>query len=115
MEQRHREEAHAHEMFERVERFLASGLSQTEFCREEGLRYNPFRYWLKKYQLQGALSSSAIATSADFIPLRITPAEPAAPSSTCEIEFPSGVVVRFQGTVDPAVLAQLIRAEQAEP
>lgn len=114
MEQRHREQAHAHEMFERVERFLASGLSQTAFCRQEGLGYNPFRYWLKKYQLQEALSTSAIATPADFIPLRIAPVDPAAPSFQCEIEFPSGVVVRFNGSVEPAVLAQLIRVEQAQ-
>ncbi len=54
MEQHHREQAHAHEMFERIERFLASGLSQTAFCRQEGLRHNLFRYWLKKYHLQEA-------------------------------------------------------------
>jgi hypothetical protein len=47
MAQRHRDQAHAQEMFEKVERFLASALLQTEFCRQEGLGYSPFRYWLK--------------------------------------------------------------------
>ena len=115
MEPRHREPAHAHEMFEKIERFLASGLSQTAFCRREGLNYNPFRYWLKQYQLREALSTSALATPTDFIPLRFTPAEVPAPSPTCVMEFPSGMVVRFNGAIDPAVLAALIRAEHAEP
>ncbi len=123
MEPRYREEAHAQEMFAIIERYLTSSLSQIAFCRQEGLAYSKFNYWLKQYRLRKALAVQ-VATpapvevekrSANFIPLRIAPAEPPASSSTCEIEFLSGVVIRFHGTVDPSVLAQLIHAQQAEP
>jgi hypothetical protein len=97
-------------MFERVERFLVSGLSQSEFCRQEGLGYHRFRYWLKKYHLKAALPSPAVEVPADFIPLRVVPAEPTAPSPACVIEYPSGVVVRLPGPLDATLVAQLIHA-----
>ena len=50
MTARHQQSLHAQEMFEQVESFLASELSQTEFCQQHGLAYWTFRYWLKKYQ-----------------------------------------------------------------
>ena len=123
MEQRHRKPAHARAMFAVIEKYLTSGLSQIAFCKQAGLPYSRFNYWLKQYRLREALSqqvptpvhTTTNETPADFIPLRITPAKISTPSPTCAIEFPSGIVVRFQGPVDPAVLAQLIRAEQAEP
>ncbi|MEK7728706.1 MAG: hypothetical protein AAB354_09855 [candidate division KSB1 bacterium] len=119
MEQRHREHAHAQEMFEKVERFLASALSQAEFCGQEGLAYWTFRYWLKKYRLHEALSPQTRAQATtdeaptDFIPLRIAPVEPAAQSSACAIEYPSGIVVRFNHPIDATVLAQLIQTTKA--
>lgn len=109
MAQRHRDQAHAQEMLEKVERFLASALSQTEFCRQEGLVYNAFRYWLKKYQLTTASSPPAAEMPADFIPLRVVPTELAAPSPACVIEYPSGIVVRLHGPLDATLVAQLIQ------
>lgn len=123
MEPRYREHAHAQAMFEKVERFLASTLSQAEFCQQEGLAYWTFRYWLKRHRLRGTVTAAAptqtttIAanpeTLSDFIPLRLLPTEPAAPSSTCVIEYPSGVIVRFHGPVEGAVLAQLLHTQPA--
>lgn len=124
MEQRHREYARAQAMFAVIEQYLASTLSQTIFCKQEGLAYSKFNYWLKQYRLREALAAKTATPEikdaldhppADFIPLRITPAEPVALSSACVIEFPSGVVVRFQGAVDASVLAQLIHTPQAQP
>lgn len=110
MAQRHHDQAHAQEMLQKVERFLASALSQTEFCRQEGLAYNPFRYWLKKYQLKEALSPPVVEKPTDFIPLRVVSAEPTTPSAACVIEYPSGIVVRLHGPLDAALVAQLIHA-----
>src|SRR5262245_59045737 len=100
MEQRHRENAHAQEMFAKIERFLASALSQTEFCRQEGLVYWTFRYWLKKYHLKEALLRPPAEIPAGFIPLRVVTTETVSPSSTCVIEYPSGLIIRFNGPVD---------------
>ena len=44
MELRHRESSYASEMFEKVESFLGSELSQTEFCQQQDLSYWRFRY-----------------------------------------------------------------------
>lgn len=52
LEQRHCDQTYAQEMFEKVERFLANGLWQTEFCRQEGLGYYPCRYWLNMHHLK---------------------------------------------------------------
>lgn len=120
MEQRHRKPADAREMFAVIEKYLTSGLSQIAFCKQAGLPYSRFNYWLKQYRLREALSQQAPTPEteippADFIPLRIAPAEPAILSSTCEIEYPSGVVIRFNEPVNASVLAQLIHAPRTEP
>ena len=114
MKQRHREHTHAQELFVKVEWCLASTLSQAEFCEREDLAYWTFRYWLKKYRLQEALSRPLAEAPTDFIPLRVVPTtEPASLSSSCVIEYPSGIVVRFNHPVDATVLAQLIHATKA--
>lgn len=124
MEVRHREEAHAREMFAMIERYVTSQLSHSAFCKQERISPARFNYWLQRYRQRETPATQTVTLEnkdatdqalADFIPLRITPAEPAASSSTCEIEFPSGVVIRFQDAVDASVLVQFIRAEQAEP
>ncbi len=73
LEQRHREYTHAQEIFEKVERFLASALSQAEFCRQEGLAYWTFRYWLRKYRLKEVLSRQPAEVPNDSIPLCVVP------------------------------------------
>jgi len=121
VEQRHREDAHAREMFAKVERYLKSALSQAVFCEREGLAYWTFRYWLKKYRLREVTSLQTRMNAAtkqappDFIPLHIAPTEPAASSSTCEIEYPSGIVIRFHGAVNAEVITHLLRTPPAEP
>lgn len=107
---RHQQSSHAQEMFEKVESFLARELSQTEFCQQHGLAYWTFRYWLKKYQARQSIPLQPAATPTDFIPLRLQASEPLLQTSTCEIEYPSGVVVRLSGTVDAAILSQLLHA-----
>jgi hypothetical protein len=89
-----------------------SALSQTEFCQQENLAYSWFRYWLKKYRLRDALSpqtytvsiASAPELPAGFIPQRVVPAGPTAPSSTCVIEYQPGIVVRLDGQIDATML-----------
>jgi len=63
---------------------------------------------LKKYRFNEALSCPPAQAPTDFIPLRVVLAEPAAQSFECAIEYPSGIIVRFNGPVNAAVVAQLI-------
>ena len=121
MEQRHREHEHAQEMFATIARYLTSTLSQTKFCQQEGLAYSKFNYWLKQYRLRKALSpqtethapAEPVEAPADFIPLRVLPAEPAAQSYACVIEYPSGIIVCFNEPVSATVLAQLLHTTKA--
>ena len=107
---RHQQSSHAQAMFEKVESFLGSELSQTEFCQQHGLAYWTFRYWLKKYQAHQPMPLQSAAPPTDFIPLHLQASEPLLQTSTCEIEYPSGVVVRFCGAVDVDMLSQLLHA-----
>lgn len=107
---RHQQSSHAQEMFEQVESFLASELSQTEFCQQHDLAYWTFRYWLKKYQARQPMPLQSAAIPTDFIPLRLQASEPLLQTSTCEIEYPSGIVVRLHGPLDAVVVSQLLHA-----
>ncbi|HOA53955.1 MAG TPA: hypothetical protein PKI05_17005 [Thermogutta sp.] len=40
---------------ERIEAFLASGLSQRAWCQEHGLRQNQLGYWLRKLKPELAM------------------------------------------------------------
>ncbi len=100
MKQHHRQPAHARERFAVIKRYLTSSLSQIAFCRQKGLAYSKFNYWLKQYCLREALAAKTATPEnkdatdhppVDFIPLRITPAEPAASSPTCEKAFSSNI------------------------
>ena len=112
---RHQQSSHAQEMFKKVETFLASELSQTEFCQQHGLAYWTFRYWLKKYQARQPMPLQPDATPTDFIPLRLQASEPLLQTSSCEIEYPSGVMVRLHGPLDAEVVSQLIHAAGIRP
>lgn len=101
----------AQEMFARVEKYLASGLSQKAFCVQEAIAFSTFQNWLKKYRLrQGQFEQPGTAPNG-FMPLlvRVPQAQPNHPLQ-CVIEFSHGVIIRLSGPVDFAKLAQLIHA-----
>lgn len=94
----------AQEMFARVEKHLASGLSQKTFCAQEAIAFSTFENWLKKYRLrQRQLEPSGTAPNG-FMPLlvREPPAQPSHPLQ-CVIEFSHGVIIRLSGPVDFAL------------
>jgi hypothetical protein len=95
-------------MFEKVEQFLASTFSQAEFCQQESLAYWTFRYWLKRYRLKETLSCPPVQAPAGFVALHAVPGAPPPQPSTCVIEYPSGIVVRLNGNVDPTLVTHLI-------
>lgn len=100
----------AQEMFARVEKYLASGLSQKAFCTQEAIAFSTFQNWLKKYRVCQRQIEQQPAT-ARFIPLHV--GEPRAlpnRSLQCVIEFSHGVIIRLSGPVDFAMLARLIHA-----
>jgi len=99
----------AQEMLPRLEKYLASNLSQKAFCAQEGLAYQTFRYWLRQYRTPQRRQKKSSLTPTGFIPLRVRPPAPPDDShSRCVIEFPHGVIVRLSGPLDWHRLSQLI-------
>lgn len=76
-----------------IEKYQNSPLSQKAFCKQEDLPLSTFTYWLKKYrdhqQTTGDLE--------DFIPMKIKERSAQKQRDRCEIEFPSGIVIRIGG------------------
>jgi hypothetical protein len=95
-----------------IEKYLASGLPQKQFCQQEKLAYSTFQVWLKKYrQAQKAVAPQQHADNR-FVPLTFT-AESAKPvSAHYVIEYRNGVVLRIHGAIGPETLLQLVN--QAE-
>ena len=76
--------------------FASSGLSQTAFCRREGLDPQRLRAWLKKLGSPGTLAT--------FVEVAPRVAE------RIEIVLPSGVMVRVVESVDAAALCRIVDA-----
>ena len=83
-----------------------SGESVTAFCRRRGLPVHQYYWWQRKLRQHAADEAS----SASFVPVRVSLASPA-----IEVVHPGGCVVRVVGGADVqalrSVLAALDRAE----
>lgn len=76
-----------------VDRYRRSGLSQREFCDDEGLSPSTLGYWLRKLESPPAPAALDLA---QFIRVLDTPAAEAE-SFGLVVELPGGVVLRFSG------------------
>jgi hypothetical protein len=66
-----------------LEKLTASGLSRSQYCRENGIDYERFGYWIKK------LSSP----SPEFIPVKVHTSEVTNPNATlCTIELRGHII-----------------------
>ncbi len=103
-----RRRARVQNMFAVIEKYLASDVTQKEFCQQENLSYSTFQFWLHKYRKANNSCKNNESSQAPFVPINFC--EPNARSShqSCTIEFPNGVVVRFSETVDVRYLSQLV-------
>ena len=72
-----------------IARFEQSGLRAREFCREQGIAYQSFLAWRRKFR-EGSRPRMAAPTG--FIELAM-PA--AAPEALAELDLGGGAVVRF--------------------
>jgi len=95
--------------FATIEKYLASGLTQKQFCQQEQLTYSTFQLWLKKYRQANAdfAHEQRDQPGTSFVPLTFTP-----PTTKADyiIEYPNGVVLHISGATEPQTLVQLIQA-----
>lgn len=83
--------------------FRRSSLTQAEFARLHGLNLHTFRGWI--YRLPRHHEPDA----PDFLPLRLVEDAPdAPPPGLCEVELPTGTILRFTERPDASFLASLL-------
>jgi transposase-like protein len=83
-----------------VTAYQESGETIRTFCDRHGLIYGTFQNWLRRSREEGAESSTG------FVSLQIADA----PASTrIEIEYPTGVRVRLDGSVSAEFVSKLIQ------
>ncbi len=90
-----------------IKKYLASGLTQREFCQQEKLAYPTFLAWLRKYCIAEGHAPNSSASAPSFIPLQIAP--PARHTVSRTLVYPNGVLVDFSGDIDEQRLARLLR------
>jgi hypothetical protein len=91
-----------------IERWQESGLSQSQYCKEHGLRDHQFTYW-KKRMVQ-------TETAAKFVSLNLssfTNKQPPQPGSSLRVVVSNGLKVEVEAGFDPHLLGQLIIALRA--
>lgn len=87
------------QMFNHIEQWQNSGLSQKTFCQQINLAYNSFHYWYRRYRLKEGRPASA------FIKLGVSPV---AASSHMELIMPDGKRLVFHQPVSADYLKVLI-------
>lgn len=89
-------------MYLAIELWQESGLTQRGFCEQEGLNYQMFGYWLKKFRQE---ASSENGKGKGFIDLNM---EAPAATEGISIRYPNGVVLTCSGQLAPHTLKTLI-------
>ena len=63
---------------QQLEKLKTSGLSRSQYCRQSGINYDRFGYWLKRLS----------PVTSEFIPVKLQTSEATAPHATlCTIEL----------------------------
>ena len=91
-------QARKSEMFNLVEEYQKSGISQNQFCEEKNLPKSTFLYWLRKYRKQEKQASG-------FIPVNISGFNSA---SEYRIELPNGIQIHLSGSEGLELIAGII-------
>ena len=89
------------QMFEIVEQWKQSGLSQRAFCEQRSLKFHTFYYWYKRHKQQSSMGNNQSA----FVKLQMV--KPAAASSV-EVYFPGGIRLVFHEPVSSGYLKSLV-------
>jgi hypothetical protein len=91
-----------------IKKYLASGLTQREFCQQEKLAYPTFLAWLRKHRAALGQAPNSNSTASRFVALQLEPS--ARRAASCTLEFPNGILVHFSGDIDAQLLTCLLRA-----
>ena len=96
-------------MFDLIEQWKISGLSQKAFCQQHQVRYGVFHYWYKQYREadpQHPLDNTSTHHASCFIPLHLL--SPLSTASHAELIYPDGRRLVFHQPVDAHFLKAVI-------
>jgi hypothetical protein len=87
-------------MFEKIEQWKESGITQKQFCQEHEIALSNFFYWHKKHRKHSP-------STPGFIPIAVH--SNIKGSSSIEIIYPNGVRIQLPSTMHPSAVGEFIR------
>jgi len=91
------------QMFQLIEQWKQSGLSQNLFCQQQSIRFHKFYCWYKCYRRHHGVREDTIPA---FAKLKI---EKPSVASSVEVHFPGGIRLLFHALASSNYLKALIR------
>ena len=88
------------QMFASIASWLSSGLSQKQWCQNQGITYHVFHYWYRKYQDEHSKSTD----DNSFVRLTVKPEA----GISCEVVFTDGTKIIFREAVPVQYLKSLL-------
>jgi hypothetical protein len=100
------------QMYQAIEKWQGSGLTQVKFCEQERLSAKAFCYWLRKYRSEKT-TAIPVANNEAFIPVSVSDTsnfQPPLPSGErIELFFPNGVRLNCPAGIEVNQLKTLIK------
>lgn len=91
-----------------VAAWQSSGLSQSAYCRRQGLSLASFGYWRR--QLRTHEPEADVPVTQALVPIQVAPTTASLSSPGVEVCLSNGLRVRWPGVGDAASVAALVRA-----
>ena len=94
-------------MYGFISRCESSGLTQKEFCAQEGINYYKFKYWkTRQNKEQGQAPKKQPCMQGGFIPITVPELRSTLP--VLEITFPNGVKLNCSQGIEASQVKELI-------
>ena len=87
-----------------VERFEGSGMEQRAFAAKAGVSFSRLKYWLYKIRREQAEGGGG---EVSFVEVK---AEPVRNGACIQVDLPSGLRVRFDGSTEAKVVGEVTQA-----
>jgi transposase-like protein len=98
------------EMYMGIELWKESGISQKNYCKQNSLSFNTFKYWLNKYAHENPAAKPAVTNR--FLPVQVTTIKEGNHIShtpkEISIYYPGGIEVRCPSDIGVLQLKTLL-------
>ncbi len=109
MSQSARYAEHRQKMFNLMEKYLASNLTQKKFSEQENISTTTFEKWHKQYRQTKGLPSKRPVKRSKFIPLKLNSPQQTLNAFQCQIKLPDGAIINFTQVPEVDIILQIIQ------